>query len=152
MAIRSVRDCPCLASAFRVDGWSRAGASFELITLLQRRDVHGCHLLVCGLRLKRATAGPPPRFAIAILQRAGRSLADQRLRAVSEQLRDAFSARADLHPVYRRLAKLTLDELQTIDNLDAPMSCASFTDTFRGIQYHVQHFIRFGEHRNVTAL
>ena len=27
-----------------------------------------------------------------------------------------------------------------------------FTDACRGIQYHIQHFIRFGEHRNVTGL
>jgi transposase len=40
------------------------------------------------------------------------SLADQRLRATPEQLRDAFGACADLHPVYRRLVKLTLDELR----------------------------------------
>jgi hypothetical protein len=40
------------------------------------------------------------------------ALADQRLRATPEQLRDAFGACADLHPVYRRLVKLTLDELR----------------------------------------
>src|SRR5262245_54843056 len=28
----------------------------------------------------------------------------------------------------------------------------SFTDAFCGIHYHIQHFIRFGEHRNMTAL
>jgi len=44
------------------------------------------------------------------------ALADQRLRATPEQLRDAFSACADLHPVYRRLVQLTLDELRTIDD------------------------------------
>jgi transposase len=44
------------------------------------------------------------------------ALADQRLRATPEQLRDAFGATADLHPVYRRLVKLTLDELRTIDD------------------------------------
>jgi transposase len=44
------------------------------------------------------------------------ALADQRLRATSEQLRDAFGACADLHPVYRRLVKLTLDELRTIED------------------------------------
>ena len=36
------------------------------------------------------------------------ALADQRLRATPDQLRNAFGACADLHPVYRRLVKLTL--------------------------------------------
>jgi transposase len=44
------------------------------------------------------------------------ALADQRLRATPEQLRDAFGACADLHPVYRRLVKLTLDELRVIED------------------------------------
>jgi transposase len=44
------------------------------------------------------------------------ALADQRLRATPDQLRDAFGACADLHPVYRRLVKLTLDELRMIEN------------------------------------
>src|SRR6187551_3296146 len=44
------------------------------------------------------------------------ALADQRLRATPEQLRDAFGGCADLHPVYRRLVKLTLDELRTIED------------------------------------
>jgi len=35
------------------------------------------------------------------------ALADQRFRATSEQLRDVFGACADLHPVYRRIVKLT---------------------------------------------
>jgi transposase len=44
------------------------------------------------------------------------ALADQRLRATPEQLRDAFGACADLHPVFRRLVKLTLDELRLIED------------------------------------
>ena len=44
------------------------------------------------------------------------ALADQRLRATPEQLRDAFGACADLHPVYRQLVKLTLDELRLIED------------------------------------
>src|SRR5438128_8860394 len=44
------------------------------------------------------------------------ALADQRLRATPEQLRDAFGACADLHAVYRRLVKLTLDELRVIED------------------------------------
>jgi transposase len=44
------------------------------------------------------------------------ALADERLRATPEQLRDAFGACADLHPVYRRLVKLTLDELRVIED------------------------------------
>src|SRR5829696_3251333 len=37
------------------------------------------------------------------------SLADQRLRATAAQLSDALSASTTLHPVYRRLLKLTLE-------------------------------------------
>jgi transposase len=44
------------------------------------------------------------------------ALADSRLRATSDQLRDAFGACADLHPVYRRLVKLTLDEFRLIED------------------------------------
>jgi transposase len=43
------------------------------------------------------------------------ALADQRLRATPEQLRDALGASATLHPVYRQLLKLTLDELRVIE-------------------------------------
>ena len=44
------------------------------------------------------------------------ALADQRLRATPDQLRDVFGACTDLHPVYRRLVKLTLDELRVIED------------------------------------
>lgn len=44
------------------------------------------------------------------------ALADERLRATAEQLRDAFGAYADLHPVYRQLVRLTLDELVLIED------------------------------------
>ena len=44
------------------------------------------------------------------------ALADQRLRATRDQLRDALGACADLHPVYRRLVKLTLEELRVIED------------------------------------
>jgi transposase len=43
------------------------------------------------------------------------ALADSRLRATSDQLRNAVDACADLHPVYRRLLTLTLEELQLIE-------------------------------------
>ena len=43
------------------------------------------------------------------------SLADKRLRATAAQLSDAFGACTTLHPVYRRLLKLTLDELRLIE-------------------------------------
>jgi transposase len=43
------------------------------------------------------------------------ALADQRLRATPDQLRNAFDASADLHPVYRQLLKLTLEELRLIE-------------------------------------
>jgi transposase len=44
------------------------------------------------------------------------ALAAPRLRATSEQLCDAFQASPTLHPVYRRLLKLTLDELRMIED------------------------------------
>jgi hypothetical protein len=44
------------------------------------------------------------------------ALAAPRLRATSEQLCDAFQASPTLHPVYRRLLKLTLDELRVIED------------------------------------
>ena len=44
------------------------------------------------------------------------ALADQRLRATPDQLRDVFGACTDLHPVYRRLVKLTLEELRVIED------------------------------------
>jgi transposase len=44
------------------------------------------------------------------------SLADERLRATSEQLCDALGACTELNPVYRRLVKMGLEELQLIDD------------------------------------
>jgi len=44
------------------------------------------------------------------------TLATARLRATPEQLRDAFQACPMLHPVYRRLLKLTLEELRVIED------------------------------------
>ena len=44
------------------------------------------------------------------------ALADQRLRATPHQLGDAFRACATLNPVYRRLLKLTLEELRLIED------------------------------------
>jgi transposase len=43
-------------------------------------------------------------------------LASQRLRATPDQLADALGVCTDLHPVYRRLLKLTLAELEVIDD------------------------------------
>jgi transposase len=43
------------------------------------------------------------------------ALADRKLRATSEQLCDALSPCAELSPVYRRLLKMMLEELQLID-------------------------------------
>jgi transposase len=43
------------------------------------------------------------------------ALADQRLRATSTQLRDALGACTELTPVYRRLVKMVLEELQWIE-------------------------------------
>jgi transposase len=43
------------------------------------------------------------------------ALADKRLRATQEQLRDALSACTELNSVYRRLLKMTLEELQFLE-------------------------------------
>jgi transposase len=43
------------------------------------------------------------------------ALADGRLRATPEQLRDALGACTELNPVYRRLLKMGLEELRLID-------------------------------------
>src|SRR5580700_6511711 len=43
------------------------------------------------------------------------TLADERLRATSEQLCDALGACADLKPVYRRLLKMALEQLQFLE-------------------------------------
>jgi transposase len=54
------------------------------------------------------------------------ALADRRLRATPEQLRDALGASRDLHPVYRRLLQMTLEELRLLEGqigqLDAEMA------------------------------
>ena len=44
------------------------------------------------------------------------ALADHRLRATPEQLRDALEACQELSPVYRRLLKMALEELQLLDS------------------------------------
>jgi transposase len=44
------------------------------------------------------------------------ALADHRLRATPEQLRDALEACQDLSPVYRHLLKMALEELQLLDS------------------------------------
>jgi transposase len=44
------------------------------------------------------------------------ALANYHLRATQEQLRDALGACQELNPVYRRLLKLALEELQLIEN------------------------------------
>jgi transposase len=44
------------------------------------------------------------------------ALADQHLRATPEQLCDALGACTELNPVYRRLLKMMLEELQLIEN------------------------------------
>lgn len=53
-------------------------------------------------------------------------LASHRLRATPDQLRDALGACANLHPVYRRLLRLALDELglieQQIGHLDEELA------------------------------
>jgi transposase len=54
------------------------------------------------------------------------ALGDRRLRATSDQFCDALGACTDLHPVYRRLLKMTLEELrlleEQIDQLDQEMA------------------------------
>ena len=53
-------------------------------------------------------------------------LADRRLRATAQQLSDALGAGRDIHPVYRQLLKMALEELklieEQIDKLDQEMA------------------------------
>ena len=49
-------------------------------------------------------------------------------------------------------AALTSPISTRMDRLPTRIARELFTDAFRGIQNHTQHFIRFGEHCNVTAL
>lgn len=55
------------------------------------------------------------------------ALASQRLRATADQLCDALGACTHLHPVYRRLLQLALDELRLIEHqieaLDQELAC-----------------------------
>ena len=57
------------------------------------------------------------------------ALADHRLRATAPQLCDALGACRNLHPVYRQLLKMALDELklieEQIDKLDQQMATFS---------------------------
>ena len=53
------------------------------------------------------------------------ALADQRLRASSAQLRDALGACTELNPVYRRLVKMALEELQLIEQQIGQQEMAS---------------------------
>jgi transposase len=50
-----------------------------------------------------------------LIQQLWPTLADQRLRATSTQLRDVLGACTELNPVYRRLVKMALEELQLIE-------------------------------------
>jgi transposase len=54
------------------------------------------------------------------------ALADHRLRATAQQLSDALGACRDIHPVYRQLLKMALEELklieEQIDELDQKMA------------------------------
>jgi transposase len=43
------------------------------------------------------------------------ALAHERVRATQEQLRDALGACQDLHPVYRRLVQMALEDLQLLE-------------------------------------
>src|SRR6267143_1670704 len=59
------------------------------------------------------------------------ALADRKLRATPEQLCDALGACTDLKPVYRRLLKMVLEQLQFLDQqigqLDQEMACCSIS-------------------------
>jgi transposase len=50
-----------------------------------------------------------------LIRRLWPTLADQRLRATSAQLRDVLGACTELNPVYCRLVKMALEELQLIE-------------------------------------
>src|SRR5262245_61174329 len=62
-----------------------------------------------GRRMLRAVASGEADPATVV------ALGSPRLQTTPDQLRDALGACADLHPVYRRLLAMTLDELDVID-------------------------------------
>jgi transposase len=64
---------------------------------------------VSGRRILQALANGETDAAVLA------ALADGRLRATQEQLRDALGASAELHPTYRRLLDMALKDLELID-------------------------------------
>ena len=64
-------------------------------------------------------------------------LADYRLRATPEQLRDALGACQELNPVYRRLLKAVLEELELIDKQIAQLD-QELADLLRPYQDQVE--------------
>jgi transposase len=65
------------------------------------------------------------------------ALADHRLRATPEQLRDALSACRDLSPLYRRLVKMALQQLNLIESQIAQLD-QEMADLLRSHQDQVQ--------------
>jgi transposase len=65
------------------------------------------------------------------------ALANYRLRATQEQLRDALGACQELNPVYRRLLKLALEELQLIEKQISQLD-QEIADLLRPYQDQVQ--------------
>ena len=65
------------------------------------------------------------------------ALANYHLRATQEQLRDALGACQELNPVYRRLLKLALEELQLIENQRGQLD-QEIADLLRPYQDQVQ--------------
>ena len=65
------------------------------------------------------------------------ALANNHLRATQEQLRDALGACQELNPVYRRLLKLALEELQLIEKQISQLD-QEIADLLRPYQDQVQ--------------
>jgi len=65
------------------------------------------------------------------------ALANYRLRATQEQLRDALGACQELNPVYRRLLKMALEELQLIESQISQLD-QEIADLLRPYQDQVQ--------------
>ena len=83
-----------------------------------------CLLEECHIKLANIVSDLLGKSARRILQAVAEgatnpetiaTLADHRLRATPSQLRDALGACPDLHPVYRQLLKMALEELKLME-------------------------------------
>jgi len=82
------------------------------------------------------------------------ALADRKLRATQEQLRDALGACSELNPVYRKLLKMMLEEMQLIVALDYSPGTLTHSITCDGRSDLKQDFVCqvYKSHEAVTRV